>query len=169
MRFTDLLKRHCGQRVTLFLTGGGRINGTLESVASDGIRLTDASYPSCSDEWAQDQAETFAETLIEYCNIISINGTKRIDAPPDIEVQIGTALISSAELIRSRIATLRESLLVQDIELPAVRIRDNPSLEPMSLVVRADGDFFPQRPKTPEEALDVMCAVLRTISDRVLS
>ena len=170
MRFTDMLKRHRGQRVTLFLTGGGRIIGTLESVASDGICLTEASYPSCSDEWAEEQAETFAETLIEFINIVSINGEKRMTSPTDIEVQVGLGLIPARDELGSRIATLRDMLLTQeDIEFPMVRIRNNNSLEAFGIVIRADGEYHPHRTKTAEEAIDVICAVLRTISDRVLS
>lgn len=170
MRFTDLVKRHRGQRVTVFLSGGGRIIGTLESVASDGIGLIDASYPSCSDEWAEEQAETFAETIIEFVNIVSVNGEKRMRGPADIEVQIGRGLIASNEEIGSRVATLRDWLLShEDIELPMVRIRNNNSLEPFAIVIRADGEYHPHRTKTAEEAIDVMCAVLRTLSDRVLN
>lgn len=170
MRFTDMLKRHRGERVTLFLTGGGRIIGTLQSVACDGICLTDASYPTCSDEWAEEQAETFAETLIEFINIVSINGEKRIEPPADIEVQIGASLITSTDELRSRISTLRDMLLrQQDIELPMVRIRNNNSLDPFAIVVRSDSEYIPQRTKTAEEAIDVVCAVLRTISDRVMT
>lgn len=167
MRYIDLLRRHRGLRVTIFLFSGARITGVVGSVAGDSLRLTDACYPSTSD-WNEESAERFEETIIEFSNILSVNSSQRVTGPSEIEVQIGPQLVESAEDMKSRITQLREQLRgQQEVELPYVRIRNNNSLDPFAVVVRADDEYIPQKSETAEDAISVVCAVLRTISDRL--
>jgi len=161
MNYLDMLRGQHGQTVTVLLTNGMRVVGTVATVGGDALRLTEAYYPADSDAWKAGE-DRFGEAIVDLSQVLTVNAQTQAELAREIEIQIGQDLIPLRTELRNRINRLREQLLRETgTELPFVRISDNRALMPLSVAVRIDDELYPHEAATTTAALDAACALVR--------